>query len=229
MKHILFLIILLISHTAYAQTNYELSKAMDFFQTQKMFSGENKNMLTESDIEGSPYFTEDFVEGSVYTTSKVHYQDIPLRYNIYNDEMEFKSPEGGIAAIAAPEIIEKITFGEHTMEYIPFTNLKKIRRGFFILLEEGNAKLYARLNVDYKAPEPAAPYKDPEPAKFIEKPYSYYIRIGMEAAQKMESKNDVEAVFPDHQKEIADFIKKNKVRHRNEKKLKELVNYYNSL
>lgn len=227
MKQLVIILIFLFSQTAHAQINYELSKAMDFFQTQKMFSG--NNMLTELDIEGSPYFTQEFISGSVFTSSKVQYQDVPLRYNIYNDEMQFKSPDGAIFAIDAPEIIEKVTFGNYTMEYIPYVNSKKIRRGFFILLEEGNAKLYARPNIEYKAPEPAAPYKEPEPAKFIEKPQTYYIRIGMEAAQKLESKKDVEAVFPDHQKEIADFIKKNKVKHRDEDKLKELVAFYNSL
>lgn len=229
MKQLLLILILFISHTAHTQTNYELSKAMDFFQTQKIFSGENKNILTESDIEGSPYLTQEFITGSVFTSSKVQYQDVPLRYNVYNDEMQFKSPDGVISAIAAPEIIEKITFGDYTMEYIPFINSKKIRRGFFILIEDGDSKLYARPNVDYNAPEPAAPFKDPEPAKFIEKPHTYYIRVGMEAAQMLESKKDVEAIFPDHKKEIADFIKKNKVKHRNEDKLKELVKFYNSL
>ena len=35
------------------------------------------------------------------------FTEISLRLNIYNDEMEFKSPDGNIAAIATPEIVEK--------------------------------------------------------------------------------------------------------------------------
>jgi hypothetical protein len=229
MKYILLITAFLLSLSTFAQNQYQLSQAMDFFRTNKMINGEIKNVLTEADIEGSPYMTDEFINGSVFTTSKIQYNDIPLRYNVYNDEMQFQAPDGNIAAIAAPEVIEKVTFGEYTMEYIPFTNAKKIRRGFFVLLVDGNVKLYARPNVEYRPPVPPAPYKEPEPAKFLEKPDTYYIRIGLEAAQLIENKKDLEEIFPDHKKEVATFIKKNKVNHRKEEKLKELVEYYNSL
>jgi hypothetical protein len=229
MKYILLITAFLMSLSGFAQNQYELSQAMDFFRTNKMINGEIKNVLTEADIEGSPYMTDEFINGSVFTTSKIQYNDIPLRYNVYNDEMQFQSPDGNISAIAAPEVIEKVTFGEYTMEYIPFTNAKRIRRGFFVLLVDGNVKLYARPNVEYRPPVPPAPYKEPEPAKFLEKSDTYYIRIGLEAAQLIENKKDLEEIFPDHKKEVAAFIKKNKVNHRKEDRLKELVKYYNSL
>ena len=229
MKYILLITVFLLSLSTFAQNQYQLSQAMDFFRTNKMINGEIKNVLTEADIKGSPYMTGEFINGSVFTTSKIQYNDIPLRYNVYNDEMQFQAPDGNIAAIAAPEVIEKVTFGEYTMEYVPFTNAKKIRRGFFVLLVDGNVKLYARPNVEYRPPVPPAPYKDAEPPKFLEKPDTYYIRIGMEAAQLIENKKDLEEIFPDHKKEVATFIKKNKVNHRKEEKLKELVEYYNSL
>ena len=229
MKHIFTLFLVSITFATFAQTEYQLSQAMDFFRTNKMINGELKSTLTEADIKGSPYLNDEFLDGSVYTSSKLQYNDIPLRYNVYNDEMQSKSPDGNIAAIAAPEVIEKVTFGDYTMEYIPFTNAKKIRRGFVILVAEGDVSLYARPNVEFRAAVPPAPYKGPEPAKFLEKPNTYYIRIGMEEARLVENKKDLEAVFPDHQKEVSSFIKKNKVNHRKEDKLKELVEYYNSL
>jgi len=229
MKKLIVALLLFSGLTTFAQNDYELSQAMDFYRTNKLMKGEVNNSLTEDDIEGSPYLNKDFIDGSVYTTSKIQYNDIPLRYNIYNDEMQFKSPEGNVAAIAAPEVIEKVTFGDYTMVYVPFTNAKKIRRGFFILLVDGNAKLYGRPNVEYRPPVPPAAYKEPEPAKFMEQPETYYIRLGLEAAQKIEKKKDLEAIFPDHKKEVANFIKKNKINHRKEDKLKELVEYYNTL
>ena len=229
MKTFILLIFLSLSLSTFAQSEYQLNQAIDFFRSNKMVNGEIKNILTEKDIEGSPYLNPEFIKGDVYTSSKVKFVEIPLRYNIYNDEMQFQSPDGKIAAIAAPEIIEKVTFGDYNMEYIPFVNAKKIRRGFFIVLVKGNATLYARPNIDYREPVPPGAYKEPEPARFINQPDSYYIRIGMEAAQKIENKNDLEAVFPDHKKEVADFIKKNKVNQRKADKLKALVEYYNSL
>ncbi|WP_340113206.1 hypothetical protein [Maribellus mangrovi] len=229
MKTLTLLIFLSIGFSALAQSDYQLNQAIDFFQSNRMIQGEIKNMLTESEIEGSPYLNDEFITGSVFTTSKIQYNDIPLRYNVYNDEMQFKSPEGNVSAIAAPEIIEKVVFGDYTIEYIPYIIAKKMRRGFFKVLLKGNATLYARSNIEYRQPVPAGAYKDPEPARFLEKPDTYFIRIGKEAALEIENKKDLEAVFPDHKKEIASFIKKNKVNHRKEDKLKELVEYYNSL
>ncbi|WP_167606581.1 hypothetical protein [Maribellus sediminis] len=229
MKTIALLFFLACSLSTFAQGDYQLNQAIDFFRTNKMVNGEIKNMISEKDIEGSPYLNPEFIKGDVYTSSKVKFVEIPLRYNIYNDEMQFQSPDGKVAAIAAPEIIEKVTFGDYTMEYIPFISAKKIRRGFFKLVVKGNATLYARPNIEYRQPVPPGAYKEPEPARFLEKTDSYYIRIGMDAAQKIESKSDLENVFPDHAKEVANFIKKNKVNQRKEDKLKALVEYYNSL
>lgn len=229
MKTLALLFFLSFSLTTFAQSDYQINQAIEFFRTNKMANGEIKNVLTEKDIEGSPYLTAEFIKGDVYTSSKMQFVDIPLRYNIYNDEMQFQSPDGNIAAIAAPEVIEKVTFGDYTLEYIPFVNAKKMRRGFFKLVVKGNASLYARPNIEYREPVPPGAYKDPEPARFVGKPDTYYIRIGMDAAQKIENKNDLEVVFPDHNKEVAGFIKKNKVNQRKEDKLKALVEYYNSL
>jgi hypothetical protein len=214
---------------SFAQDVYQIQESMDFFKRNQFQSGEWKNTLTENDIQGSPYLNDEFIQGTIFTTSKTQIINVPLRYNIYNDQLEFKTPNNEIQAMAAPEIIEKVDFGDFTMVYVPYTNVKKIRRGFFKVLQEGNASLYSRSELTFKqATEPAA-YKDPEPAKFVNNADSYYIRIGMEQARKVGSKKELITIFPDHLDEITAFIKKNKIKTNNPEKLKKLVNYYNSL
>ena len=51
---------------------------------------------------------DEFITGTIFTTSKTQYVNMSLRYNIYNDQLEFKTPEDKILVMAAPEIIEKI-------------------------------------------------------------------------------------------------------------------------
>ncbi len=229
MKNILLLFSLLVSSSIAAQTNYEIMNSVNFFRVAKVMKGETNAELTAEDIEGSPYLNDEFVNGNVYTTSKTMFPDIPLRFNIYNHEIEFKSPEGKIAAIDTPEIVEKIEFGDYVVKYIPYKDVKKIKRGFLLLLSDGHAKLFARPSVDFRAAVPPAAYKDAVPAKFIDKATSYYIRVGEDAALLIEKKKDLTLAFPDHQQEIAAFIKKHKISHRKEDKLTALVEFYNSL
>lgn len=230
MKRYFFIAIsfLCTSNLSFSQDTYQLREAMDFFRTNKLQTDEWKRTLTESDIKGSPYLKDEFVVGTIFTTSKLQYTEVPLRYNIFNDELEFKTSDNKILAMASPEIIERVEFGEFKMVYVPYSNAKKIHRGFFRILEEGNASFYSRSEIMFKeAIEPAA-YKDAEPAKFMNKPDSYYIRIGLEEAKKVDNKKELIEVFPNHQREIADFIKKYKIKTTQPESLKKLVQYYNT-
>lgn len=229
MKNLLLFLFLAFSGSIAAQNNYEIMNSVSFFRNTKLIKGEVKTELSTEDINGSPYLNDEFINGNVYTTSKTMFPDIPLRFNIYNHEIEFKSPDGKISAIDTPEIVEKIEFGEHLVEYIPYKDVKKIKRGFMLLLNKGNAKLYARPRVDFRDAVPPGAYKDAQPAKFIGQATNYYIRVGNEAALLIEKKKDLVDAFPDHQKELTSFIKKNKITHRKEDKLKALVTFYNEL
>ncbi len=214
---------------ASSQSIYQVREAIDFFRINKLNSGEWSNTLTESNVQGSPYLNDQFVNGTIFTTSKQKFVDVPLRYNIYNDQLEFKTPENRVMAMATPEIIEVVEFGEYKMVYLPYSNAKKIRHGFFKVEEEGNVSLYSRLTVAFKKAEGPGGYKEAEPAKFVKKPNSYYISTGTGQAKKVESKKGLIEMFPDHQNEVTAFIKKNKIKTNKLVKLKKLVAYYNSL
>lgn len=225
---IIFFITVASTYT-YAQSIYDIRDAMDFFNQNKILTGENNNMLSESDIQGSPFLNDEFILGTIYTKQKLQYNNIPLRYNIYNDDLEFRTPENETLALSAPEIVEKAQFGEYTLSYIPYQNVKKMKRGFFQILVEGNLSLYARSAVAFQAATEPAAYKDAQPAKFVDKPNTYYIRIGEEAAQKVGNKKELIALLSDHEKEVTAFIKKNKIKLTKSEGLKKLITFYNSL
>ena len=62
-----------------------------------------------SDIEGSPYLNEEFEIGDVIYGNEYKLNQIPLRYNIYNDDIEYKV-ENAIMAFANPHKIDKVIF-----------------------------------------------------------------------------------------------------------------------
>jgi hypothetical protein len=235
MKRLLIILIVSLFCIANAFTQntfhsaYEIKQAIDLLDFNRRHSGNTSNVLTEANINGSPFLNDEFIEGSLFTTSKTQYVGVPLRYNIYNDQIEFQLGDAPVQALAAPETIEMIQYGDFIFEYVPFTNVKKIRRGFFIVEEKGNATLYSKPQVIFEnAKEPAA-YQDAVPARFLKRPDEYYIRVGKEPAMLISKKKDLEEAFPDHKNDISGFIRKNKVKPNNPESLKELVQFYNSL
>ncbi|MDD4108804.1 MAG: hypothetical protein PHH93_08805, partial [Prolixibacteraceae bacterium] len=64
---------------------------------------------------------------------------------------------------------------------------------------------------------------------FIRQSEEYYIKVGMNPAVIISNKRDLEDIFPEYQKEINEFIRKNKININRSESLSELVKFYNSL
>lgn len=223
-----FTLAILISLQTHAQ--YKTRQAIDFYNSVKIARGDLKTMLTEEDIEGSPYLNDEFINGTIYTTSQTKYVDVPLRYNIFNEQIEFKPDDDAVQALAAPETVEKVEFGDYKMVYVPYTLSRKIRHSFFREIVSGEqAVLLARPQVIFEDAKKPAAYQEAEPPKFIRKSDDYYIRVGKEPAVMISRKKDLEEVFPNHKNEVRSFIKKKKVKPNKPERMAELVQYYNSL
>ena len=233
MKHYILTLLFILGFagisSAQYQLNYEIREAVDFYRSNKFIDGSMKSELTEKDIKGSPYLNDEFVNGTIFTVQMLKYSDIPLRFNIYNDDLEFKTPTGEVMALSAPEILEKAEFGNMQMVYSPYSQTNKIKKGFFVVLEQGKASLYSKPGIVFQEPTEPAAYKEAEPAKFVRKADEYYIRIGAEQAILIGNKKELIAAFPDNQDNIESFINKNKIKTNKPESLKEVVRFYNSL
>jgi len=233
MKHYILTLLFILGFagisSAQYQLNYEIREAVDFYRSNKFIDGSMKSELTEKDIKGSPYLNDEFVNGTIFTVQMLKYSDIPLRFNIYNDDLEFKTPTGEVMALSAPEILEKAEFGNMQMVYSPYSQTNKIKKGFFVVLEQGKASLYSKPGIVFQEPTEPAAYKDAEPAKFVRKADEYYIRIGAEQAILIGNKKELITAFPDNQDKIESFINKNKIKTNKPESLKEVVRFYNSL
>jgi len=233
MNKSIFISIFLVFNVGIAQAQllleYDIRETMDFYNSSKMIDGAWKNVINEDQIEGSPYLAKEFSEGTIYTTQRAQYNGIMLRYNIYQDELQFKTPKGEIMAIGQPEIVEKAVFDKNELVYLPYNVGGKTKTGFFLLIEQGKAWFLVKPQVVLKeATEPAA-YKDAEPAEFIKQADDFYIRTGNEVAILIKSKKDLIAAFADNQDKIEDFISKNKIKSNKKEGIAEVVRYYNSL
>jgi hypothetical protein len=201
----------------------------EFYKQFKSSQFQQGILFREAEIEGSPHENSDFVLGVVVTKSDQKYENIPLRYNIYNDEMEFKSDEGTILSLSPPEFIDSIIIGKEKYIYIPYAIGNKLLRGYFKVIAEGKASLLVKQNVNLKEAELPQAYKDAQPARFIRTPDDFYIRMEQLEAYPVSNKKELYGILEDKAKEMDDFLKKNKTRFNRLEDMQKLVNYYNSL
>ena len=182
--------------------------------------------LDEKDISGSPYLNSEFVIGTVYTKRNIHYTGIPLRYNIYNDVIEYRLPDSSIYAISNPEIIRKIEMGAETFIYY-VTN--KGNTGYFSLISSGEVELLSKYNMTFKDAIPSAPFEAAQPPSFHEQANTFFIKVKDQLPTMVAKKKDIKSIFGNQSDQILSFLKKEKLYLRNEADLIKLVKFINEL
>ncbi|MDT0555208.1 hypothetical protein [Patiriisocius hiemis] len=93
-KFLLLFLIIALANNSYSQLDVSGGGAAEAIWTQNY----NKQLIGDveiSAIEGSPYVTEAFLPGKIYSGGKVQNQNVLLRYNIYNDLIEVEDPSKG--------------------------------------------------------------------------------------------------------------------------------------
>ncbi|NNK11938.1 MAG: hypothetical protein HKP08_11375 [Flavobacteriaceae bacterium] len=222
-KKNLMLVFALGATFTYAQnTNIELPTE---FINNTTLGGVNNGL--PNNVQGSPYANEEFVLGKVYAKGQEPYNGL-LRYNAYQDGIEMKTDKG-IITLLKRDYLSAVMEGKHYR----IENYKKngaIRKTYFVEMNEGNARLLLKQGKNFVEERVAtSSYSKDQPAKF-EDDNSYYIitegNPGVEV--RLRSKNII-AALPDHQKEIAAFAKKNKLKMKTEEEVLQVLAYYNTL
>lgn len=214
---------------AYAQPDFQTKQFMDNYRSNKMVTGDWRRDLTLEDIDGSPYLNNEFVPGNVSLVQNQNYSQIPLRYNLFSEVVEFKSADGSVYNFTVPDDIINVEFGGNIFKYVEYQDGKNSKKGYFGVLAEGKATLFVRMRSIYKDAVPPAPYKDAERAKFLREPDTYFVKVGDEPAKYINSKKELIDVFPDNKDKIETFISKNKTKFNKADGITEVVKYYNSL
>jgi hypothetical protein len=179
-----------------------------------------------TDIVGSPYFKDEYSRAQVYTALGL-FDVSKMRYNIYEDAFEHEQGQV-VYAIDPVEAIKKITMSENTFVVDDYEYKGKSRKGFFILLDSGNIRLYVKKTIEFKDRElPTATKYLGEPPRFIKGTDTYFYRMQTGVAQKFNGFDDILNRMPDRREELEQFIKKNKLTSRKLNDLKEFIRYCN--
>ena len=137
MRRLLLGFIFLTAFTIGLKGQNSFNLTIDNFRFKKITEGTyTARNLKLSDIQGTPYLENQFVPGKIITTNGTSNENIPLRYNAYTDDLEFKKGED-IFNIDPKSIVKRAEFGKSIFSYFPYFYGGKIEYRFFRILTEG--------------------------------------------------------------------------------------------
>jgi len=194
------------------------------FEVARMNNSEfnrGKKYLSENDIAGSPYLDKNFIPASIVKTNGTEIKDISLRYNIYNNTMEFKK-DGQVLSIAFPSEIFKIRMGGKLFVYTPYMTEKNVRSGYFQLLYEGRYHLLKKYDVVLKWPSDSR-LQPNDSARFVSTPPHYFLRYGDGMAHLIDSQKKLIKFLQPIPPRLINYIETNKIKMKDEKQLMELM------
>lgn len=207
----------------------QINNYINTFSADEVKYNETTKNVKLTEIQGSPYLTDSFVVGSIYTNRNEQFQNIPVRYNIYTDNVEYIMGASSVLELKNPETVEKIEFENYKLIYLSLSDKKNAVKGFFVLLTEGYATLLSKPRITLQKPTPQGGYNDYQPPGFLRHPDIYYLKIGNNNLNIIRSKRNLIKSFPDCRKNLTNYINANNINISDQKGLTDLVQFYNSL
>lgn len=183
---------------------------------------------------GSPYIKEQFQSVRVKNYESKIYSG---RYNAYNNEMEIivDSSNRPIALDIANNDYE-VYFIVQNKTYRSFTYTTDrgvTKKGFLVVVSEKEAGvgLFKEEIVKfYDIVRASSSYDQDKPAKFKREDDNYYVKLKDGSITYLPTKSkDILKAFPQNEKEINDFIKKNKLKTKDEEDLIKVADFIGSL
>jgi len=180
--------------------------------------------IAETQIAGSPYLDKRFVPSIIVKVDKSILKDLPLRYNVYTNNIEFEK-KGVPFNFAVPTEIETILLGDNVFIYTSYIASKNVNHSYFQVLTDGKYQLLKMHKVVFKKPENNS---DPGDSCRFEsaQPY-YYLRYMDGMARKITTRKELIKIIQPVSKEIIDYIQQQKIKVYDETELINTIRYIN--
>ncbi len=179
------------------------------------------------EITGSPYDRDSFELGMIHTVKGV-LKDIAMRYDLFNDWIEYRS-NGQIFILDPTPKILKIQWTDRTVMNTLYESQGRFKMGFFNVIDSAKVILFSKPSARFEKGVEAKPYEhEGIPAKFTRGKDAYYIKLLQSEAKLVTSIKKMIELFPDHQDKLSTYVSKNKI-NMNEPDLLRLWKYYKTL
>ncbi len=203
--------------SAYAQDAYQ---SFIFEHRLEKFR-EIKPEFVYSTIEGNAYYTDNFVESTIYFTSGDSII-VPVRYDLYADEIEFNKDKNVLWVHKGS--VDSILYGNDKLTALTMLDGKTIH--YFFIINNGKYSLLQKKRVKMIPAELPKGFQDAKPPRF-EPVEEYYIKKNDLPPVAIYTKKDINRVVAGNPL-AQDFVKKEKIRLGREDDLVKLVEYLNS-
>lgn len=195
-----------------------------------------KPITTKSytDVQGSPYLTDEWAKGIVKLKNGETYKDnLYLKYNLLDDELYFKgkSDETLAFVIGVKEFTINIINKDGILQENYYKNGFKNIPGYsentnFEMLAEGAVTLIKKASIFISE---IKEFNSAVTNNKFEQNYKYFILIENSVKQIRNEKNSILKVLSNKQSEIENYIKKSNLKFKTDTDLTQTVKYYNSL
>ncbi|WP_300674333.1 hypothetical protein [Soonwooa sp.] len=223
MKKIFFAIVMIASQFAFGQAGNDNVS----FSTGHFFTRANRPSSKDYVIDGSPYTSsKDFSKAIIPTYSK----DVqPLRYNAYEDEMEFAQNNETYYANKEEGLTVNFPDLKKTYVCLNYRIDDKSKFGYLLLLQNGEkAKLYKREKVELLKGEKSPNAYGKDANDYYAKEKDVYIIAANDRYYRIPKNiKDFATLSIDNKEKVMDFAKSNKINLSKEEDLIKLVEFIN--
>lgn len=203
---------------ACAQNTFQ-NFAMD---VQALKAREARPELAYKTIQGSPYYSDDFIKGYVYLANGDSAR-VPLRHDLYMDEIEFMQND------------KTMWLNKNNVDSVLYDDKKLIRAAmgdqpdlhYFFVATEGTSSLLWRQQIDFLRAEPLRGFAEPKPNRFEPASKAYFIKNKGASPVSIRTRRDLREFASDDARAL-EFLKKEKIKPGREDDLIKFVEFLNS-
>lgn len=180
-------------------------------------------------VEGTPYFKEDWMKGSVVDKSGYMYKNLTLKLDLYDNELHYQDKEG-TEMIATTPLKEVFLYDNNNKAYhfvaSDLISSEPMKRGYYLYLDSGSVRLYKRF---HKELTETKPYGSATVEQRVITVGEYFIIRNNEVLQVKKMK-DIPDLLSDKKTMLEEFLKNKDSKNASmDDRMTAVVNYYNSL
>ncbi len=171
MKSALLIVLVFVSSSLLAQDG--MRQLINDYQLAR-FATEG---IAYDSFEGSPFIESEENKGIVILNDDRSFRDLNLRYNAFEDQMEY-AKEADYIVIPTENLFNEFIIDGRHFYWNTFRNQNKKSPKYLELIANGNVRLYKQNIIDFVEGKKLKPYTEAKPASFIIRKPIYYIALG---------------------------------------------------
>jgi len=182
------------------------------------------------ETQGTPFFNNDFMNGTITFKNGQTTNVMPLRYNAYEGNLQFQN-RNDIFAVDSNTIDEFELHGpDGVIQFKKGYDARRLSEDDFVaVMTDGEAKFMVKHTVNYR--EDISGYGQATRVEEYSQSQNFYVKFGDNDVDRIRSLNErrVMRTFPSHEDELEEYAQENRIDFSSITDVTRLFRYYNSL